>query len=54
MSGDPTNILQSFDLVIKGDVSFPRMYLKLFDWFGLWCLMSLSTILQLYRGSQFY
>jgi hypothetical protein len=21
---------------------------------GLWCLMSLSTIFQLYRGSQFY
>jgi hypothetical protein len=21
---------------------------------GLWCLMPLSTILQLYRGSQFY
>ena len=23
-------------------------------WFGLWCLMSSSTIFQLYRGSQFY
>ena len=23
-------------------------------WFGLWCLMPLSTILQLYRGVQFY
>jgi hypothetical protein len=23
-------------------------------WFGLWCLMLLSTIFQLYRGNQFY
>ena len=25
-----------------------------FSWFGLWCLMPLSTLLQLYRGGQFY
>jgi len=24
------------------------------DWAGIWCLMLLSTIFQLYRGIQFY
>ena len=31
MLGDPTNILKSFDRVIKGDVSFPRLNLQIIE-----------------------
>ena len=29
MLGDPTNILKSFDLVIKGEVGFPKQHLQI-------------------------
>jgi hypothetical protein len=31
-----------------------RHFKKISSWLELWCLMSLSTMFQLYRGDQFY
>ena len=39
---------------IWAKIDINSRFSKLMVWFGLWCLMPLSTIFQLYRGSQFY
>ena len=44
------------DPVRKKVIKISSEISKPFDWFGLvlWCLMTLSTIFQLYHGTQFY
>ena len=48
---DVTEPLKWYKLEICVSPFGPSYYI---GWFGLWCLMPLSTIFQLYRGSQFY
>ena len=41
-------------VVLKNSMFVQSKYIYMFLLVGLWCLMPLSTIFQLYRGDQFY
>jgi hypothetical protein len=41
-------------LFLAINVHYKEMGIEMDGLIGLWCLMPLSTIFQLYRGSQFY
>jgi hypothetical protein len=49
-----TNLSQFTDKLYHNVVSSTPHHERLVGWFGLWYLTQLSTIFQLFRGSQFY
>jgi hypothetical protein len=48
------NVKIDIIIVITANLIGRALILVIMVWFGLWCLTRLSTIFQLYHGSQFY